>query len=219
MVNLNSFSLSSSTSTLHRSDDALFYDAPRFVTHIDDAAIASLTEFYSRSFPASGTPGTALLDLCSSWISHFPKNYRAGRVVGLGMNAEELKRNTQLTESVVQDLNKDPRLPFEDESFDVITNCVSVDYLTKPFEVFTEMARVARPGGLGICAFSNRMFPTKAVSLWTSTDDADHARIVASFFRYSSEQWEPAQARDITKESIFGSSGDPMYVVFARKKK
>lgn len=118
MVNLNSFSLSSSTSTLHRSDDALFYDAPRFVTHIDDAAIASLTEFYSRSFPASGTPGTALLDLCSSWISHFPKNYRAGRVVGLGMNAEELKRNTQLTESVVQDLNKDPRLPFEVRDFE-----------------------------------------------------------------------------------------------------
>ena len=29
------------------------------------------------------------------------------------MNAEELKKNAQLTESVVQDLNKDPRLPFE----------------------------------------------------------------------------------------------------------
>lgn len=95
---------------------------------------------------------------------------------------------------------------------------MSVDYLTKPFEVFTEMARVTRPGGLGICAFSNRMFPTKAVSLWTSTDDADHARIVASFFHYSSDQWEPAQVKDITKENIFGSSGDPMYVVFARKK-
>lgn len=100
-------------SDLHRSDDALFYDAPRFVTHIDDAAISSLTEFYSRSFPASDTPGTALLDLCSSWISHYPKGYKAERVVGLGMNAEELRKNAQLTESVVQDLNKDPRLPFE----------------------------------------------------------------------------------------------------------
>ena len=109
--------------------------------------------------------------------------------------------------------------PPQDYSFDVITNCVSVDYLTKPFEVFTEMARVARPGGLAICAFSNRMFPTKAVSLWTSTDDADHARIVASFFRYSSDSWEAAEVRDITRANIFGSAGDPMYVVFARKKK
>ena len=33
--------------------------------------------------------------------------------MGLGMNAEELRKNSQLTESVVQDLNKDPKLPFE----------------------------------------------------------------------------------------------------------
>ena len=81
------------------------------------------------------------------------------------------------------------------------------------------MARVMRPGGLAICAFSNRMFPTKAVSLWTSTDDADHARIVASFFKYSSDSWEAAEVRDITKANFFGQAGDPMYVVFARKKK
>ena len=105
---------SSNTLSPPRSDDALFYDAPRFVTHIDDAAIAALTEFYSKTFPASGgTPGAACLDLCSSWISHYPKGYKAERVVGLGMNAEELRKNAQLTESVVQDLNKDPKLPFE----------------------------------------------------------------------------------------------------------
>lgn len=144
---------------------------------------------------------------------------RAERVVGLGMNADELRRNPQLTEFVVRDLNSDPSLPFADAAFDVVTNCVSVDYLTKPFEVFREMARVTKPGGLAICAFSNRMFPTKAVSLWTSTDDADHARIVASFFHYSSPEWEEAQVKDITRSGIFGGSGDPMYVVYARKKK
>ena len=111
-------SLTSPNSPPHpRSDDALFYDAPRFVTHIDDAAIASLTEFYARTFPPSGTPDAACLDLCSSWISHYPKGYKAARVVGLGMNAEELRKNAQLTESVVQDLNKDPKLPFEVNEF------------------------------------------------------------------------------------------------------
>lgn len=38
------------------------------------------------------------------------------------MNAEELSRNQQLTEHVVKDLNQDPKLPFDDASFDVITN-------------------------------------------------------------------------------------------------
>ena len=57
-------------------------------------------------------------------------------VVGLGMNAAELEANPHLTERLVQDLNLDPRLPYEDETFDVVTNCASVDYLVKPLEVW-----------------------------------------------------------------------------------
>ena len=53
------------------------------------------------------------------------------------MNKEELERNPVLTESVVRDLNADPKLPYEDNEFDVVTNTVSVDYLTKPKEVPT----------------------------------------------------------------------------------
>jgi ubiquinone/menaquinone biosynthesis C-methylase UbiE len=41
----------------------------------------------------------------------------------------------------------DPRFPFADSSFDVVTCVVSVDYLTKPLEVFKEISRVLRPGG------------------------------------------------------------------------
>jgi ubiquinone/menaquinone biosynthesis C-methylase UbiE len=55
-----------------------------------------------------------------------------------------------LTEYVVQDLNTNPVLPFQDNTFDVITNVVSVDYLTKPLEVFREMNRVLKPGGLAV---------------------------------------------------------------------
>jgi len=43
----------------------------------------------------------------------------------------------------------------------VITNTVSVDYLSKPVEVFKEMHRVLKPGGKAIMSFSNRCFPTK----------------------------------------------------------
>ena len=41
-------------------------------------------------------------------------------------------------------LAADPKLPYEDNSFDVITNAVSVDYLAKPMEVFKEMHRFVR---------------------------------------------------------------------------
>jgi hypothetical protein len=64
--------------------DLIFYSQPRLVTHIDDDAIGALTKYYAEVFPASGSKDTALLDVCSSWISHYPKNYKAGRISGMG---------------------------------------------------------------------------------------------------------------------------------------
>ncbi|ESW24908.1 hypothetical protein PHAVU_004G171000 [Phaseolus vulgaris] len=193
--------------------DSLFYEAPRFVTHIDDPAIAALTKYYSKVFPPSNTPGVSILDTCSSWVSHFPPGYKQERVVGLGMNEEELKRNPVLTEYAVQDLNVNPKLPFEDNSFDIITNVVSVDYLTKPLDVFKEMCRILKPGGQAIMSFSNRCFWTKAISIWTSTGDADHVMIVASYFHYAGG-FEPPQAVDISPNP---GRSDPMYIVYSRK--
>ncbi|KAK4602664.1 hypothetical protein RGQ29_011614 [Quercus rubra] len=192
------------------SPDSLFYETPRLVTHIDDPAIAALTKYYSEVFPPSNTPGVSILDMCSSWVSHFPAGYKQDRIVGLGMNEEELK---VLTEYAVQDLNLNPKIPFEDNSFDVITNVVSVDYLTKPLDIFKEMRRVLKPGGLAIMSFSNRCFFTKAISIWTSTGDADHVLIVGSYFHYAGG-FEPPQAVDISPNP---GRSDPMYIVYSRK--
>jgi SAM-dependent methyltransferase len=159
---------------------------------------------------------TIQTDICSSWISHYPPKYEAGRISGLGMNEEELARNAVLTDFSVRDLNVDPTLPYEANTFDVVTNAVSVDYLTKPRQVFEEMHRVLKPGGLAIMSFSNRCFPTKAISLWTSTGDLDHIWIVGSYFHYT-KGFQPPQAEDITKVGLLGQRGDPMYVVYARK--
>ncbi|KAK7314344.1 hypothetical protein VNO77_32864 [Canavalia gladiata] len=195
------------------SPDSLFYETPRFVTHIDEPAIAALTEYYSKVFPPSNTPGVSILDMCSSWVSHFPPGYKQERVVGLGMNEDELKRNPVLTDYAVQDLNVNPKLPFEDNSFDIITNVVSVDYLTKPLDVFKEMCRILKPGGLAIMSFSNRCFWTKAISIWTSAGDADHVMIVGSYFHYAGG-FEPPQAVDISPNP---GRSDPMYIVYSRK--
>lgn len=195
------------------SSDTLFYEMPRFVTHIDDQAIAALTKYYSEVLPSSNTPGVAVLDMCSSWVSHYPAGFKQERIVGMGMNEEELKRNAVLTEYVVQDLNDNPKLLFGDNTFDVITNVVSVDYLTKPLDVFKEMSRVLKHGGLAIMSFSNRCFWTKAISIWTSTGDADHVMIVGSYFHYAGG-FEPPQAVDISPNT---GRSDPMYIVYSRK--
>ncbi|KAJ7519543.1 hypothetical protein O6H91_20G043500 [Diphasiastrum complanatum] len=195
------------------SPDTIFYSSPRFVTHIDDAAISALTKYYGSVFPPSNTAGVALLDLCSSWVSHYPKGYKQDRIVGLGLNEQELQHNEVLTEYAVKDLNANPKLRFEDNSFDLITNVVSVDYLTRPLEVFKEMNRVLKPGGLACMSFSNRCFWTKAISIWTSTGDVDHAWIVGSYFHYAGG-FEPPQALDISPNP---GKTDPMYVVYSKK--
>ena len=70
-----------------------------------------------------------------------PKGFKAKRCAALGLNALELLANPSKTEWTVQNLNKDPTLPYADNSFDVVTNSLSADYLTSPLEVFREIRR------------------------------------------------------------------------------
>uniref|UniRef100_A0A0G4I728 Methyltransferase type 11 domain-containing protein n=1 Tax=Chromera velia CCMP2878 TaxID=1169474 RepID=A0A0G4I728_9ALVE len=191
-------------------DDRFFYLAPRFVHHIDENAQDSIREYYAKTLPSGDLGGFSHLDLCSSWVSHLPESYRPERVAGLGMNQLELAQNKRLTESVVQDLNKKPDLPYGNDEFDVVTNVVSVDYLSRPLEIFEEIFRVLKPGGRAIMSFSNRCFPTKVIAAWFPTNDLQHCGIVASYFKYSG--FEDLKAIEVTK-----SWGDPMYVVEGRK--
>ena len=189
------------------SPDALFYAAPRFVTHIDDEAIAAVTELYREYFPAGG----AILDLMSSWVSHLPPEVEYRRVVGLGMNADELAANPRLHAWTVQDLNQDPRLPFADGEFDAGGICVSVDYLVRPVEVLRECARVMRPGGPLVVTFSNRCFPTKVIAAWLALDDDGHQRLVERYFE------EAGGWTDIARLDRSPTPGhDPLYAIVAR---
>ena len=130
--------------------DAEFYAEPRMTVHIDDDAIAAVTQVYRDLLPAGGE----VLDLMSSWRSHLPADVPFARVVGLGMNAAEMAENPQLDEFVVHDLNADPRLPFPDASFDGCCITVSVQYLLQPVEVFREVNRVLRPGAPFVLTYS-----------------------------------------------------------------
>mmetsp|Transcript_43436 Transcript_43436/g.104951 ORF Transcript_43436/g.104951 Transcript_43436/m.104951 type:complete len:264 (-) Transcript_43436:45-836(-) len=190
---------------MDESDDSVFYDSPRLCYHIDDAAVSALTKFYETALEE----GDDVLDICSSWVSHYPKDFKGGNVVGLGMNDYELSENPQLSSYEVKDLNKDPVFPFEDASFDKVTCVVSVDYLNKPLEVFKEIGRVLRPGGKCIISMSNRCFPTKAFQIWLQTNDLEHIFITGSFFHYSG-MFEQPSCKDISPNP---GMSDPLFIV------
>ncbi len=189
------------------SDDGYFYSFPRKVVHIDNHAIKALRTHFSALLP----PGGAYLDLMSSWRSHLPEDLNPSRVVGLGMNADEMADNPQLSEHLVQNLNQNPLLPFDDAAFDAALCSVSVQYLTNPAAVFSEVRRVLKPGGVFIVSFSNRCFPTKAVALWLAGTDAQHLATVVGYFE-AAGGWTDIHAEQTTRRFA-----DPLYAVWGRR--
>ena len=189
--------------------DEQFYLEPRKVVHIDLYAIQAVADLYRELVP----PNSVILDLMSAWRSHLPTEVKYQRVVGLGMNEEELADNPELSEFVLHNLNAGELLPFEDNTFDAVLCAVSVQYLTHPVETFSEVARVLKPGAPFIVTFSNRCFPTKAINLWLHTSDQAHMQIVALYF-LASGQFDNVVYQDRSP----GPQFDPLYAVWGRKR-
>jgi hypothetical protein len=189
-------------------DDELFYEPPRLVCHIDDGAIAALTQFYRTVLPAGGV----LLDLMSSWVSHLPPEIEYAEVIGHGMNATELAANPRLNRWFVQNLNRDTRLPLADSSVDAAMICVSIQYLQQPVTVLRDIAQVLRPSAPLVISFSNRCFWTKAVAIWRALDDDGHARLVERYLRNAGfEEFETRRLAEWVEDV-----SDPMTAVVGR---
>jgi SAM-dependent methyltransferase len=185
------------------------------VQHIDDGAIEALKSYYNDIIK----PNHSILDICSSWVSHLPATLKPQSMIGYGMNMQEISRNGHLTNFFVKDLNVDPSLKeVPDESIDVVICNVSVDYLTKPVEVFKEMRRVLKMGGTAHMAFSNRCFPTKVIGKWMGMSDKERRRWVGGYF-WASGGWEGVEEVILKEQKggFWGSYEDPVYVVRGRK--
>ncbi|XP_057720600.1 uncharacterized protein LOC130935061 [Arachis stenosperma] len=208
--------------------DREFYAYPRLVKHVDDAFISTLTNLYRERLK----PETEILDLMSSWISHLPHDVNYKRVVGHGLNAQELAKNPRLDYFVVKDLNEEQEFGFTNCSFDAVLCTVSVQYLQQPEKVFAEVFRVLKPGGVFVVSFSNRMFYEKAISAWRDGSGYSRVQLVVQYFQCVEGFTEPEVVRKLpatTNSSqqnkspidwimgLFGlmSGLDPFYAVIA----
>ena len=182
---------------LDDSDDSIFYKKDRFISHLDSFALSTVEKIVA-TLVVEKDP--VILDLMAGWDSHIPVSIKPDHVVGLGLNKNELEKNTRLSEYVLHDLNNDPDLPFEKNSFDVVLNTVSVDYMINPVHVFSEVGRILKPGGLFLVIFSNRMFPEKAIKLWRESNEEERIILVEEYFN-STGLFE--------KPNLFVSKGRP----------
>jgi SAM-dependent methyltransferase len=206
------------TQKVDLTDDQLFYEVPRLVYHIDESFVAKLQGLLEKVLP----PQAEILDLMSSWVSHLPQGYQPKRVVGHGMNKVELSQNPVLSHYFVQNLNETPQLPLADESFDVVLNTVSIQYLQRPVEVFQEVHRILKPGGLVVISFSNRMFPTKAIQAWSARSDNERLELVIRYIQTAGgfeniQIHAQADPTPIAWWQAWSQTEDPFYAVVAYK--
>ncbi len=199
-------------------NDREFYDAPRFVTHVDAEFIDLLTNLYRERL----TPDTDIFDMMSSWVSHLPDELKFASVVGHGLNAAELAKNPRFDRYFVQNLNQDLKLPLEDNSFDAVLNTVSVQYLQYPEAIFAEIYRLLKPNGIAIFSFSNRMFYNKAIAAWRDASEIGRVELVKSYFQSVPGFSSPEVVSHISNVPdmfrLLGmGGGDPFYAVIARK--
>jgi SAM-dependent methyltransferase len=169
--------------------DGDFYQQPRLVTHIDDPAIARLTQYYDTVLPRNGK----IMDMCTSWKSFYPSTVKEAiqrgelEVFGVGLNKEEMALNAVFLGKQerwrVLDLNVPPHdvragWEGEDLQFDATTCVVSVDYLNKPLEVCRKLLESTKEGGKVHLVISNRCFPNKVVRRWLMLDERSRLEFV-----------------------------------------
>ena len=191
-------------------DDRVFYLQARKVVHIDDGAIAAVGRLFRELIP----PDSVVLDLMSSWRSHWPQGHPKARMVGLGLNREEMEDNPDLDEAVVHDINRNLELPFGEETFDAVVITVSAQYLTHPVDTFSEVSRILKPNGVFIVSFSNRMFPTKAVYIWRASSDRGRVDLVGTYME-AAGGFEDIQGVFANPQD--SPPGDPLFAVYCRK--
>lgn len=130
------------------------------------------------------------------------------------MNTKELSANKHLTSYITKDLNENPTLPeIPDGSIDVAICSVSIDYMTRPVELLSEVRRTLKDGAWMHCTFSNRCFPTKVVGKWLRMSEEERTRWIGGYFWADEGGWEHVEEVVLNR----GGYDDPLYVVRARK--
>ncbi len=195
-------------------DDSLFYDTPKFVYHLDSNFRKNLTELYEEEIENN----SSILDLMSSWDSYLPKNMKYKKVLGHGLNKEELKKNKAFQDYWIQNFNIDQKIPLEDETIDFCLMVAAWQYLQYPEKIAEEVSRILSQNGKFIISFSNRAFWHKAPNIWTYSSEKERIEYVSDILVKNGFS-EPRIIKKFTKENSFLPflNRDPFYCLISKK--
>ena len=195
-------------------NDTEFYSTPKFVYHLDANFRNNLSAVYKEEIKNN----SSVLDLMSSWDSYLPKDLEYKKVIGHGLNEEELKRNKAFDKFWIQNFNTSQAIPLENKSINYCLMVAAWQYLQYPEKITEEIARILTDDGKFIISFSNRAFWHKAPNIWTYSNEDERIDYVNKIL-ISNGFCEPRVLRKFTqKNSLFPFLNcDPFYCVIANK--
>ena len=203
---------------IDNTDDQIFYQQPRYVHHLSNSFRSRLTSIYSEYL----LNHHVILDLMSSWVSHLPVKKRFKKVIGHGMNEDELRSNKRLDKFWVQNLNKTQNMPIEDSFIDVGLIVAGWQYLQYPEKVSLELSRIIKSNSLLIISFTNRAFWTKAPNIWTYSSEEKRIEYVNSVLTSNGWRIDKIFNEKTHDDKLFGfysAEGDPFFSIIARNNK
>jgi len=200
---------------LDESNDEEFYSDPKFVYHLDANFRKCLSDLYESEIDDHST----VLDLMSSWDSYLPKGKNYKKVIGHGLNKQELEKNKIFDSYWIQNFNLNQEIPLDNESVDYCLMVAAWQYLQYPENLTKEIARILSGQGKIIIAFSNRAFWHKAPNIWTSSNEEERVKYVRKVLITNGFN-EPKiiQKFNELSQSIFNFlNKDPFYCLIASK--
>ena len=195
-------------------NDSEFYSTPKFVYHLDENFRKNLSKLYEKEFENN----CSILDLMSSWDSYLPRNFTYKKVVGHGLNREELEKNKAFDDYWIQNFNTNQKIPLGNETFDFCLMVAAWQYLQYPEQITAEIARILKHNGKFIIAFSNRAFWHKAPNIWTYSNETERIEYVRNIL-VANGFCEPRIIKKFTEGNSFLPffNHDPFYCVISKK--
>ena len=202
---------------LDESNDEDFYSNPKFVYHLDENFRKYLTFIYKNEIKDFST----IVDLMSSWDSYLPSGKKYKKVIGHGLNKEELKKNKILNSFWTQNFNLNQKIPLNNNSIDYCLMVAAWQYLQYPENLTKEVARILTDGGKILVSFSNRAFWHKAPNIWTNSSEEERLKYVRKVL-ISNGFKEPKIIKKFNDETfnlLPFLKKDPFYCLIASKEK
>ena len=159
---------------LDESNDEEFYSDPKFVYHLDKNFRQYLSDLYESEIDNYST----VLDLMSSWDSYLPVGKKYKKVIGHGLNKQELEKNKMFDTYWIQNFNLNQKIPLDKGNVDYCLMVAAWQYLQYPENLTREIARILSNNGKFIIAFSNRAFWHKAPNIWTTSTEEERVKYV-----------------------------------------